>query len=698
MKRLLVWLVSLLTTASLLLGLAPPAAAQSSSDFTHGVAVSGSEATIWFKSNVATTWVDVHYQLNNGPQQNLRMSWNPGTARYEQKVLEPVAVGHQVGYWFTYNNGNPAYDSARFTFAVGSMATVATPTFTPPGGTYGSAQSVTIATATPGATIKYTTDGSTPTAGSATYTGPVSVTTSRTLRAFALKSGMNDSAVAGSTYTINSTLPTAATPTFSPAPGTFTSAQSVTLATTTAGAAIRYTLDGSTPTASSALYSGAIAVASTKTIKAIALRSGYNNSAVASGTFTIDAGASWNALTTFKMENATNGRWRDDQVYWAIIGKSWQTGEFVHVDINGNIVPMKLADNTVPKNGRLYANYFYNLAQTKSITIPALDSARILMSVGSPMYIEVNTDGAGRVAYAGANIENASDPNLDVIFDFGEFAIQPKGHPQQGVWVNTTRVDQFGFPLKLRVQGLGGYDKTVGEPLTETRDQLFAKYAAEVPVEFRSLADPNFPNVPAKTRIIAPAHHTFRNDGVNASYLDPYTGEMWNKFKSQDLVFTLDNLGTFRGRVDASTNRFVFTGGNWNGTYYINGQPNTAEVLLGAGKLDDPRKPDGSFQVDVGGGHPAKSIQLQIQAQVCAALNRHVLDAPANWYKPSAFYPAGTRANWFAKFWHDHSIKGTEGNAAGYGLAYGFAYDDVGHFSPSLHSNAPTTVTYTIGW
>ena len=34
----------------------------------------------------------------------------------------------------------------------------------------------------------------------------------------------------------------------------------------------------------------------------------------------------------------------------------------------------------------------------------------------------------------------------------------------------------------------------------------------------------------------------------------------------------------------------------------------------------------------------------------------------------------------------------------GHGLGYGFAYDDVGGFSPSLHTNAPTTVTYTIGW
>src|SRR6185369_12762189 len=121
------------------------------------------------------------------------------------------------------------------------------------------------------------------------------------------------------------------------------------------------------------------------------------------------------------------------------------------------------------------------------------------------MYIQVNIDGAGHIAYAGANIENPTDPNIDVTFDFGEFAILPKGNAQQGIFINTTRVDQFGFPLKLRLQGLGGYDQTVGEPLTESRDTLFSKFQAEVPAPFRSLAQAPY----APYRIIAPAHASF---------------------------------------------------------------------------------------------------------------------------------------------------------------------------------------------
>ena len=81
--------------------------------------------------------------------------------------------------------------------------------------------------------------------------------------------------------------PTAATPTFSLSSGTYTSAESVTISDATAGATIYYTTNGSTPTTSSAKYTGAITVSSTETLEAIATASGYSTSAVASATYTI---------------------------------------------------------------------------------------------------------------------------------------------------------------------------------------------------------------------------------------------------------------------------------------------------------------------------------------------------------------------------------------------------------------------------
>lgn len=74
----------------------------------------------------------------------------------------------------------------------------------------------------------------------------------------------------------------AALPTFSVAGGLLTSTQTVAITTETAGATIYYTTDGSTPTTSSTVYSTPISVSSAVTIKAIAVASGLNNSAVAS--------------------------------------------------------------------------------------------------------------------------------------------------------------------------------------------------------------------------------------------------------------------------------------------------------------------------------------------------------------------------------------------------------------------------------
>src|SRR5580704_4500715 len=92
-----------------------------------------------------------------------------------------------------------------------------------------------------------------------------------------------------SAYGAISATPTAATPTFSPAPGDYTSTTNVTLSDSTSGATIHCTTDGSTPTAGSPACSN-VAISSTVTLKAIATANGYNPSAIASGLYTIDSG------------------------------------------------------------------------------------------------------------------------------------------------------------------------------------------------------------------------------------------------------------------------------------------------------------------------------------------------------------------------------------------------------------------------
>ncbi|MED1882652.1 chitobiase/beta-hexosaminidase C-terminal domain-containing protein, partial [Brevibacillus borstelensis] len=164
---------------------------------------------------------------------------------------------------------------------------VAKPVADPAGGAVPSGTKVTLSTATEGATIYYTTDGSEPTSSSAEYTAPIEVTTEMTIKAIAAKDGMLDSEVMEEHYTILSP-EQVAKPVADPSGGAVPSGTRVTLSTATEGATIYYTTDGSTPSRSSMEYTAPIEVASEMTIKAIAMKSGMLDSELMEEQYTIE--------------------------------------------------------------------------------------------------------------------------------------------------------------------------------------------------------------------------------------------------------------------------------------------------------------------------------------------------------------------------------------------------------------------------
>ena len=133
--------------------------------------------------------------------------------------------------------------------------------------------------------IRYTLDGSTPTATTGqVYDGPIAVGEgTTTLNYLGVGDGVT-STMETETYTVDSTAPTLSA---SPAGGDFDAAQDVTLTTDDPTATIRYTVDGSAPDAASTVYGGGVlTVGNSLTLRAVATDP-LGNSTSASWDYTI---------------------------------------------------------------------------------------------------------------------------------------------------------------------------------------------------------------------------------------------------------------------------------------------------------------------------------------------------------------------------------------------------------------------------
>ncbi len=144
-------------------------------------------------------------------------------------------------------------------------------------------KTVTLTTATEGARIYYTLDGTAPTTSSNLYDEPIVLTETASVKAIAVKEGMNPSKTAGGKITVGNT----ETPTSSHKAGQLEVGTVITLRSETSGSMIYYTTDGSEPTTESKRYSGGIAITDDVTIKAIAVKDGCKNSGIFEAAYTV---------------------------------------------------------------------------------------------------------------------------------------------------------------------------------------------------------------------------------------------------------------------------------------------------------------------------------------------------------------------------------------------------------------------------
>ena len=229
-------------------------------------------------------------------------------------------------------------------------------------------------------------------------------------------------------------------------------------------------------------------------------------------------------------------------------------------------------------------------------------------------------------------------------------------------------MDQFGIPMTIRLrQDSIGYDQTTG--ITLTRDQVFARYRSSVSLAFSDLATP--------FRIVAPrSSSSFRPGGALSGYLQAYIDQVWAGYSSR--AFKLVRFGTqFEGQVVDDRLQFRRTPAHidGDGPFHLD-KPTTADVVACSGALAH----DGMT-----------TTELELAAELAAALNRGVAEDTANWYDPYTYY-TGALKNDYSMFWHQISI----GNRA-----YGFAYDDVNDQSSVQilgNANPPSSIMIGIGW
>jgi len=205
----------------------------------------------------STTYTDAGIEVGSG--------WESG------KTIKAVAVKSGL------NNSEVA--SATYTFTPGQAST---PSFSIQGGTYTTAQTVTLTTTESG-TIKYSIDGMNTWN---TYSGSISISgngTTKTIYAYVTGvTDKTDSAIVSQTYTI--AFPQLGKVSISPQPGSYYNTQLFTLSASVEGATIYYTTDGTDPTTSSTQYVAPfslVAKEGTYTIKAISVKTGYTDSAIA---------------------------------------------------------------------------------------------------------------------------------------------------------------------------------------------------------------------------------------------------------------------------------------------------------------------------------------------------------------------------------------------------------------------------------
>ena len=363
----------------------------------------------------------------------------------------------------------------------------------------------------------------------------------------------------------------------------------------------------------------------------------------------------------------TNNSGLNEPAYIYIVGTDSSTGQMGYVDANGNFnawsYPSSIPNGPVPAPAFGINGPASGATETLSLP-PNIAGGRMYMSFGQQLQFSLTTNGLVQPAPW-----TNGDPSQNVLFDWVEFA----RNSTTGIDINTTMVDMFSVPFSVNVTDTSGLTQTEGQLVSGGRASIFSQIQA-LGGDWPNLIYDD-PSTGMPLRVISP-YHGIGNGVFSSTFLDSYVSGVWSYYSSHTLTVNTGSA-TYTGTVSGSSWTFSDPGGNVIGSL---GQPSTTNVF----GCNGPLQPS---------GQPNESALLAVGAIVCAALNRGTLSTPSfqgsdaqPTSNPATFY-AEPSSDLYAKVMHDNEVDGK---------AYGFPYDDVAGFSPSINDGSASSASVTV--
>jgi hypothetical protein len=352
----------------------------------------------------------------------------------------------------------------------------------------------------------------------------------------------------------------------------------------------------------------------------------------------------------------TNNTGRSDQVFLYILSENLTTHAQGYVNAGGQftawsgggVPPTPAPDVSIPgpTNGG-----------SVTLRIPRGVNGRIYFSFGERLKLLLVT--GGLLVQPAPWV--SGDSNFNILMDWSEFT-----YDNAGLFLNSSQVDQFAVPHKVSVDGSTGHHET-GQIVADGRNRVINAVKAQAGFD-RTVVTRADGTV---LRVLAPGK---AQDGgfLSATYLDGYISQAWSAYASQPLViqpFEDNPAIQFTGRTSGNTMNFTNTSGAQVASFQ---KPPTRDVWNCDGALLAPN--------DLVVGPIARTL--------CAALHRSTLGkfGTEPQYSSSSFYQ-GALTNHYSRIVHENMVDGK---------AYGFPFDDVGHFESLVKDPDPSAAGITL--